>query len=222
MLIALGAEQVVESWHWKAQAEEARAALRAEIQEDDEPQAYTRLAIAPCLTGELKQLQAALDSGMDRSRFAVLANGYMPPSRTWDDQAWNAVIATGVLSHGGSSELLQWSLPYRIISVIGPRNVAEHEDRVNLQSISTLPGALTPAERDRVTVALEHLRSDNSGMVGGSKVLLAASDQAGVSMSQAQQRHVDGQLRPEWGKCLIKPSWRGVDVTTQADQQFRN
>ena len=222
VLIALGAEQVVENWHWSSQAAEARAALRAEIRDDDEPQAYARLAIAPCLEAQLKQLQGALESGMDRSRFSMLANAYLPPMRTWDDQAWNAVISTGVLSHGGPNDLLQWSLPYRIISTLGPRNLAEREDRVNLQSISRQPGALTPAERDRVTVALEHLRSDNRAMINGSKVLLVAGDQAGVPLTQAQQRQTDDELRPDWGKCMTRPNWRGVDVWTQSDRSFRD
>src|SRR5690348_13077120 len=51
VLIALGAEQMVESWQWRGQAAEARTALRAEIGRDNLPQAYTRLAIAPCLKG---------------------------------------------------------------------------------------------------------------------------------------------------------------------------
>lgn len=222
VLIALGAEQVVENWHWSREAEDARAALRAEVRDDNVPQAYARLAIAPCLQAQLKQLQAALDADMDRAHFADLANAYAPPSRTWDDQAWNAVIATGVLSHGGPNELLQWSLPYRMVSVLGRRNAAEHDDRVNLQSISNQRGALTPAERDRVTVALAHLRIDDNAMISGSKVLLAAADAAGVPMSGPQQRHADDELRPDWGKCLTKPDWRGVDVWTLSDRQFRD
>src|SRR5947209_7379021 len=83
VLIALGAEQLVETWHWHGQAEEARAALRSEVRDDDLPQAFTRLAIAPCLDKQLKQLQGALDANVDRSRFAALAGAYLPPSRTW-------------------------------------------------------------------------------------------------------------------------------------------
>jgi len=222
VLIALGAEQVVEDWHWKGEAEKARAALRSEIRDDDLPQAYARLAIAPCLDDQLKQLQAALDSNMDRSRFAALAKTYLPPSRTWDDEAWKAVVATGVLAHGGSEEMIRWSLPYRMIVTLGPRNLAERADRVDLRSISTAPGQLTPMERDRVTVALEHLRSDAQGMRDGSKVLLSAAGDAGVPLTRQQQKQAMGELRPQWGKCVIAPDSWTVDINTQSDQQFRD
>ena len=220
VLIALGAEQAVEALHWHGEAEQARAALRSEVRDDDLPQAYTRLAIGPCLDAQLKQLQDALDSNMDRSRFAALARAYLPPSRTWDDEAWKAVIATGVLSHSGSEEMIRWSLPYRMIVAIGPRNLAEQDDRVNLNSISSAAGTLTAAERDRVTVALEHLRRDEKGMVNGSKILLAGANLAGIPMTRRQEAQVMAELRPQWGKCLTQPRSQQVDVNTQSEQQF--
>jgi hypothetical protein len=222
VLIALSAEQLVERWHSDRQAEQARAALRAEIGDDDLPQAYVRLAIAPCLDGQLKRLQSAVDNHMPREHFAVLARAYLPPARTWDNQAWDAVVATGDLSHGGSGELLQWSLPYRVITVLGPRNTAETEDRENLRSISTAPGQLTPAEQDRVIVALEHLRRDEAGMVNASNVLISAAQQAGVAMSEPQKRKTLDEVRPSWGKCMRTPTAERIDVNTQNDRQFRD
>jgi hypothetical protein len=221
VLIALTAEQFVEHRNWEIQARSARAALTAEIRDDNLPQAYARVAIAPCLDSQLKQLQDAFDHEMDRAQFAPLARNYLPPKRTWDNEAWTAVVATGVLSHGGSQELIQWSLPYRMIVVLGPRNAAERDDRVNLKSISSLPGQLTPFERDRVTVALEHLRSDEKAMVDGSKILLATAAQAGIVMSAQQRRQALDELRPDWGKCLVEPPSRFVDPDTQSDHQFR-
>jgi hypothetical protein len=222
VLIALGAEQVVEDWHWRSQAKEARAALRSEVRDDDLPQAYARLALAPCLDRQLKDLQTAFDSNMDRSQFAALAKAYRPPARTWDDQAWNAVVATGVLSHGGSDELILWSLPYRLIVVLGPRNRTENEDRINLRSISSAPGPLTPAERDRVTVALEHLRSDENSMINGSTVLLEAAAEAGVTLTEQQKRQAVDELRQDGGKCASEPKLRPTDVRTQSERQFRD
>lgn len=221
VLIALGAEQVVERWHSDAQANQARATLRAEIGDDDLPQAYVRLAIAPCLDAQLKRLQSAVDNHMPRDQFAVLARAYLPPARTWDDEAWGAVVATGDLSHGGSGELLQWSLPYRVITVLGPRNTSETDDRENLRSISTAPGQLTPAEQDRVIVALEHLRRDEAGMVNASRVLIAAAQQAGIAMSDRQKRKTLDEVRPNWGECMTTPATQRIDVNTQNERQFR-
>src|SRR5689334_672839 len=82
VLIALGADQAVERWQWRAQAEEARTALRNEIGQDNLPQAYARLALAPCLLGKLDQLDAAFAARMDRPRFLAMARAYKPPNRS--------------------------------------------------------------------------------------------------------------------------------------------
>lgn len=169
VLIALAAEQSVEAWHEHNQAEDGRMALRAELGTDDLPQAYARLAVAPCVDGKLAELQAALDAQSNRKAILVLAKAYNPPLRTWDDQAWNAVVASGVLAHAGSRELVRWSSPYRMIAVLRPRSETEREDTVALRSISSQPGNLTSAERDRATVALERLRSDEQIMVADSE-----------------------------------------------------
>jgi hypothetical protein len=73
VLIAFGAEQVVEGWHWRVQAADARTALRAKTGRNNLPQAYTRWAIAPCLAAKLDQLDAALAAHVDRSQFVALA-----------------------------------------------------------------------------------------------------------------------------------------------------
>src|SRR5262249_786828 len=149
VLIALSAEQAVQSWEWRKQADEARTALRVELGDDNLPQAYARLAIDACLQTRLVHLQAALDHHVSRAEFASLANDHSPPNRTWDDATWKAVGASGVLSHGGSGELVRWSLPYSLVVSLAPISVAEREDLSNLRSTSGSPGELTSLERDR-------------------------------------------------------------------------
>lgn len=205
VLIALGAQQVVETISWHHQADDARAAIRAELTEDNLPQAYARIALSPCLFGELDRLDEAFEHHIERSRFAALADAYLPPLRTWDDEAWQAAISTGVLAHNGSKELIRWSLPYRLISPMSRDNIAERNDTIDLRSISHTSGHLTPAETDRVTVALRHLWIDAQAMQGRSKLLISAADEAGVTMSRNQMRAIIAQVRREWGGCVKAP-----------------
>ncbi|HLO20659.1 MAG TPA: hypothetical protein VK192_09215 [Sphingomicrobium sp.] len=217
VLIALGAEQAVEAWHWRAQAAEARTALRNEIGQDNLPQAYARLALARCLLAKLDQLDAAFAAHVDRSHFLALAKTYKPPNRSWDDEAWKAVTATGVLSHGGAAELIRWSTPYRIIVRMGPLNQAEADDRIELSAIQSAPGSMTLAEADRVTVALNHLRSREKGMEITSLVLIEDAREAGVVMTRSEQRQVLADLRSQWGNCVAAPRIAALDVSSQSD-----
>jgi hypothetical protein len=221
VLIALAAEQLVEAWHWRAQAAEARAALRDEVGRDNLPQAYTRLAITPCLTAKLDQLDAALAAHAQRPQFVALARAYRPPNRGWDDEVWKAVIATGVLSHGGPGEIVDWSRPYWIIVRMGAANQAEADDAMDVSAMSSAPGMMTPAETDRAAVALHRLRERGEGLEISSRVLFEEARETGVTMGDSDRRRVLTELRPEWGKCLAVPDTSEVDLDSQSDEPVR-
>lgn len=220
VLIALAAEQAVEAWHWHNQAERARRTLRVELGEDNLPQAYARLALEPCLRRQLNAIQLALNTGAERTQLSALARNYRPPIRTWDDQAWDAVVSTGDLAHGGSDEIVGWAAPYRMVARLGRRGDAEQEDLSNLRSIGIAPGPLTETERDRVTVALEHLVARGIGMAEGSRVLISAAHGVGVDLTREQERQVLDQLRPDWGACVVTPNPKPVDIYGQSEAQF--
>lgn len=217
VLIALGAEQVAEWLHWRAQAAEARTALRNEIGQDNLPQAYTRLAIAPCLSAKLDQLTSGFATHMDRPHFLTLAKAYVPPDRSWDDEAWKAVMATGVLSHGGTGELIRWSVPYGTIVKLGPMNQAEADDAMELAGLQTGSGPLTAVEADRTALTLHRLRFRKRGMEIGSRVLIEHARQAGVVMTRGEQRQILADLRAEWGNCVVEPRTGPLDLSTQSD-----
>ena len=222
VLIALTAEQAVESWHWRSQAAEARTALRTEIGTDNLPQAYTRLAIAPCLSAKLDQLDAALAANLERRQFIALAQAYRPPNRGWDDEAWQAVVGTGVLAHGGAGELISWSKPYRIIVGLRPVNQAEADDAIGLAAISPAPGRMTPGELDRTATALHRLHEREQRLEIMSRVLIQEARETGVAMTDGAQRQALTELRPEWGKCLSTPHTGEIDLSTQSDEPVRN
>jgi hypothetical protein len=221
VLIALSAEQFVEGWHWRAQAADARTALRAEIGTDNLPQAYTRLAIAPCLSAQLDQLDAALAAHMQRPQFIALAEAYRPPNRGWDDEAWKAVIGTGVLSHGGAGELINWSKPYGIIIGMRPNNQAEADQAMDLAAITPASGRMTPVEADRTAVALHRLRRSEERMEITSRVLIEEAREIGVVMPDSEQRQVLAELRPQWGKCVVVPDTGPLDLGSQSDEPVR-
>jgi hypothetical protein len=221
VLIALGAEQMVESWQWRGQAAEARTALRAEIGRDNLPQAYTRLAIAPCLKAKLDKLDAALAAHVERRNFVDLAQAYRPPNRGWDDQVWKAVVATGVLSHGGPGELISWSKPYWIIVRMGTANQAEADDAMDLAANPTAQGSMTAAQSDRAATTLHRLREREEGMEISARVLIQEARESGVLMTDQAQRQVITELRPEWGNCVIAPETGPIDLGTQSDEPVR-
>jgi hypothetical protein len=174
ILIALGLEQGIEWQHWRHKVEQTEAALKLELAEDNGPQAFERMAIAPCLDKQLQDLVAALGSRVDRRGVAAMASTYQPPSVSWDSEAWRAALASDVGSHTPAEKMIVWSSPYRLIPQLNEVNQLEGVNLERLQVEDHGPPSLTPTEHDRLTQAVFSLRHDNFWMARKSRTFLRA------------------------------------------------
>ena len=215
VVIALGAEQAVDALHWRGKVAEAREAMRLELRDDDVPQAYTRPASAACYARELDAIQAAVDAGADRAAIMALAQAYRPPFRTWDTDAWAAVLSSDVASHVSARQMTLWSGPYRLIPALRTANLAEQDHLVQLKGGRRSPGHLSDSETDRMLLALEALRQDDHQMSFGSLFLLVAAADAGIETPENLKRQILAALRAKLGPCVAAPSPKGVDLSAQ-------
>ena len=212
ILIALGLEQAVEalhSGHLVAQAEEA---MRAEIVDDDGPQAYARLAIAPCLSHQLDGLRAALDQRVAPEAFGKLAAAYAPPRRTWDDQAWKAAQASGVLSAMGPKKLDRWSGVYVNIPGLADSAHAEKEGLARLKLTRFKSGVWTQARVDELSDVIDNLETRNRNMTLGGATQTIDMKVDGLEVSAAAQKTVLAQARETYGNCVVQPDLRFVEA----------
>lgn len=216
VLIALSAEQAVEWLHWRHKLADAEAALRIELHDDDLPQAYTRIVVRGCLEKRLDNLTAALEADQPRQVFSRLAQDYKPPFRTWDMNAWLAMVSSDVLSRLAAEEAVRRSQAYNPIPALTDVNVQERRDATDLGGLDPKPGAMTAAERDRAVLALQRLRIDNLRMFYGSLTLLHASEDLGVMLTEKDKARVISELRPTWGSCLAEPQTKTPNLNSQA------
>ena len=103
VLIALGAEQVLESWHWRLRVDETTAAIREDV-DAAYVQAAEAASVAPCVDRQLEILEDAVGqpgfktapiySDASFNHFAVRM-----PSRPWSDLAWKAATSEATVSH---------------------------------------------------------------------------------------------------------------------------
>jgi len=89
VLIALGAEQVVESWHWKHQVADFREALDSELSYDLSTYQY-RLMQSGCVTARLDQLQHWLNRSRAGFNGPLLGPISMPMRLAPRTSAWQA------------------------------------------------------------------------------------------------------------------------------------
>jgi hypothetical protein len=105
VLIALGAEQVVERIHLQTQTHHARESLKAEIA-DSYTDAFERRLVHTCLNGQIDRMESAiLGSSSVMKPMPLYKQGslglfvYRAPSRPWGDSVWQNVRAEDVFAN---------------------------------------------------------------------------------------------------------------------------
>jgi hypothetical protein len=220
VLIALGAEQAVENWHWHQKVGHAEDAMRLELAKDDGPQAYGRVLIGPCLDAQLARIHDGIGH-VPPGQLRQLALAYLPPFRSWDSEAWKAVLGSDVGSHMGPERLVQWSSPYRVITDMTTSNKAERDLATELREMLSPVGepsadALQTLRRDAA-----QLQTANSGLFRASQLLLARSQALGAPVPRAMQQELFLEARRMYGGCVHVPDMNALPVAARLRGNLR-
>jgi hypothetical protein len=195
VLIALGAEQVVENMRQRAELRDATAAMSAELRDDDLPQAFARLIVKRCLNEQLVAIGAIVASGADRGKARAIAIAYVPQYRSWDDQAWKAALSSQAFAHSGPKNMVAWSTPYVYIPLLAQYTSNEQADLPQLRAELTGTGPLSAGEQHDLTQMLARLSYDNRRMTGASSALIGTARQVGVELSPSSRARVIDEAR---------------------------
>jgi hypothetical protein len=98
VLIALGAEQLIERWHWKREAENASMAIDRELSANFGVY-EERTLIQKCADRRIEQLAQILRTAGRTHRLPNIGEIGRPPFRPTLRTAWDEAIASGVLQH---------------------------------------------------------------------------------------------------------------------------
>lgn len=149
ILLALGAEQLIEQRHWREQAALAKEAIKGDLGEAALV-GYERMVIKPCLDARILELAGALQNGGDRwpasplkfvspTALNVLPMAYRTPSRPVSSDAWDNALANGTLNHLPPADVAAFS---------GLFNQVRHWGRLNEEE-QAAASRLTPLSFDR-------------------------------------------------------------------------
>jgi hypothetical protein len=205
VLIALVADQAVDSWGWRQKVGAAEEAMRLELRDDDAPQAYARVVASRCYTEALDRIQAAVEDGRSRAVVRALVAAYAPPFRTWDSEAWEAALSSATASHISPQRMLVWSNPYRLMPAMAQTNREENFHLAPLRAGRRTDGPLAADEVNRLLLAVETLRFDNQIMTTGSRVLMDSVADIGLAVPAARKRAIVSELRLRFGACATEP-----------------
>ena len=207
VLTALAGEQLVERIHRSEEARVAERAMRLELGQDDGQQAFGRMVIARCFDRRLAQIHdGAFAAPADQLRIWVAA--YVPPFRSWDNEAWKAVVSSDVGNFMGAERLVDWSAAYRLVPGLNETNAHESELAAELRDALPPSGEPSAAHRQELRRLAGLLRLANDRMSRGSQLFLARTLRLDATVPVATQQILLSQARALYGDCVVAPDLR--------------
>jgi hypothetical protein len=228
VLIALGAEQFVEDWHWRESARQASHAIQLELAAQ-QVDAMERLAVQPCLTGQLKALAMRLSTfrggswkGMpmivnqqpdrDAQQRSVVP-AYRAPERLWVSDAWQTARSNGALNHLPDTRVSQIAQEYNRGNRILTLQMQEAEAAAKLAALA-VDGPLGPSDRVALLGDIAAVDRANAGMANNAKFLAAElipllRDLPPTKIDHDVAAMVQGQ-RQFRGACVRSVTLRGL------------
>ena len=189
VLIALGAEQAVETLQWRHKVSETTQSLRAEVAIHDFQVAEVVIS-APCVDQQLQTLEkAVLKTGPYVPVPLYTSTGmqfaYRAPIRGWPDEMWQTAISDGVASH--LDRELRQSLATHYAQIVTMREYERSADSL-LWRMRVLAQPVQPdaAHRTALIEELEQARGVHSLMAIVGKQILSRVDEMKFAPSRRQ------------------------------------
>ena len=173
VLIALAAQQAVETWRWQQDVERTREDLDDEILYNVALGAE-RIAVDQCLRERLRLVSAAV-AGSNGQWAPLPPVGtnllkptlplvYRAPNRIFTTDVWEQAKANGVLRHMPPLDVQTYSSVYSQIADLREHN-AEEQRLTPALSFLGFAGRLDPSSRERALTVLASLDMHNSWML---------------------------------------------------------
>ena len=173
VLIALGAEQLIEQWHWEGKAREARAALKREAIDHYFYAVEWRMS-APCIAAQLDRLERRLDSSgatldpapvLSDPGTAGIKRGYIvrTPDRPYSLSVWQGTVSDGTSAHFSPDDRQAFDFYTRQVADVHELNTVVRREAGSLM-VMKKPSTLDPEIRLDLQRSIDQLRLDNDEM----------------------------------------------------------
>lgn len=153
VLIALLVDQLADDWREQRRVTEFRQILREEMRFNTGWYAY-RVAVAPCVERIIDRLDSHVEALAAKRPVAPLDMPVITLGGRLDDQAWNALQASGSLPKFPLAEQKMLSGVYSQQNDIREWQASEGEDWVVLSLVNKPPATLTPADISQLRLAI--------------------------------------------------------------------
>jgi len=217
VLIALGAEQVVESVHDRYLARQAIDHIRSELAYDS-AFAAERIALGDCMRASFNDLRQRLITAGDNwpglegkplagaarvspgGSLYASAPAMTSPHRLWPVSAWTAATSNGVFNRG-EGRFFNYAALYAMVDWLGRLQDHEIADYSKLMPFR-VPQKLDPAARLELLRDLGAVDADNADVERLASVFVTAAKRNGIPPDQHWLQRVLGPDAQRRGSCV--------------------
>lgn len=204
VLIALGAEQAVQSVEWRHKVDAAVVDMNNELGSGDGPEAYERLVLHDCVAPYLDSLRSSVEQG-DRAKSRKLIVGFWLPNRTWDSLARDAANSADIAAHMPHERMLQYRIAYEVVPDMQRLAEKELADLGHLRALPASGGQLSPDEKLSEIAAIEAIKLDNDTFARESRFLLLRMKMMDLRLSRRFVEHHVRAAHEHYGNCISSP-----------------
>jgi hypothetical protein len=144
VLMALGAQQMVESWQWRQKAAQTTEIFDAELHRNA-VSAYKWLTVAPCVDQQLSSIDKALSSARQSGNVQPTPQ-LAPPVEVFTEDAWLDARATQITDHLSPQTTASYSTLYFLSQDLAGLMPELHNAAAELQSLSNGVSPISTAE----------------------------------------------------------------------------
>jgi hypothetical protein len=220
VLIALGAESLLEDWRWNDQVERSAGAFKLELKLAA-GYSYERLTIRHCLQTRLSEIADRLAksdrrwSGMPEVFHGagtyystVLPVVYRPPNRTLLSDAWRNALANGTINHIDRKRAAILSAAYTAVDEYMRLEREEGDVATRLGPLG-IDGSMDARSKNEMLQTVALLDRLNDRMISSSQELIDTIRQAGLGYTSADEREIRTEIvrvqRDYRGACVAAP-----------------
>jgi hypothetical protein len=156
VLIALGAEQLVEAAHHKQEAAEADNSIRSELA-FNLGRLESRTTIHSCVDRRIEEIQALLDGAADKPEITTPSWIGRPQSWAFASSQWQAESQAGRAALVNSHKLSAYAVMYARMQDLGDEMTLEQTDWARLRTLEHVR-RLDPAETFELNTTLQDAR----------------------------------------------------------------
>jgi hypothetical protein len=203
VLIALGAEQLVEQWHWRNKVAETSAQFDTELHRNAQS-AYGWLVVDSCLDRQLDAIDAGLFEARRTGHLRPLP-AFTPPLQIFTEDAWLNARALQVSDHIPPDQVEEYARLYFLPRDLMVSVVELHKEGAELRPLTA---GLSPVSLDEIGAyqrQVGRVRELVDRVALGNTLLIRRLREDGIRLSAGEMREALESNRAWAGACAATP-----------------